>query len=526
MATIQNTTLHSQPVEKTLYEQSSQSQNFTAPAVNRTVLSDEGLPEVVMSNQTTRTSEYYDAPIPVDSETDKRFEEAPIPVDSDDHSPPPLPARHSTGTPQYYNQGGYSPQPQQHYQKGQGGYPPQQHQSQQQQGYGGHSPQLPPYNGNEVMTYVTPLHELKDLPKFVDCPFCRRRAETRVKKKSSKMTHVSATVLGFTTIAGAAVPYAGNWACHLAHYCTNCGHKVALRKWGSREMKALGTPDHLREVSRYPSADSSNMSGNLPYEVHPFEVEEILAKEGFASLDKIHISIDPVSARNPGYCFVDFNDRETAEKALLSLSAVVYGRTLKVGTCEPKKPRRGFRDEGSTSRRWGDWNVRPSEDGIPIDKVNGIGEGKGPYWAIDHFEDVVRNPGGRRLYVGGLGKMVDQAQHQEELRQILSGFKPTAIGKRITPHESKRITPGNHHYCFVDFETKEEASSAVEALNGKEIPGGQLKVSVSERVPQKLVGRQLDAREGRRAADRMNDTHPNRPGSSNPTVSDNWRRNY
>ncbi|SPJ72335.1 related to single-stranded DNA binding protein [Fusarium torulosum] len=515
MATIQNTTPHSQPhsqpVEKTLYEQSSQSQNFTAPAVNRTVLSDEGLPEVVISNQTTRKSEYYDAPIPVDSETDKRFNEAPIPVDPYDNSPPPLPARYSTGTPQYYSQGGY---------------PPQQHQAQQHQGSGGYSPQLPPYSGNEVTTYITPLHELGDLPKFVDCPFCRRRVETRVKKKSSKMTHVSATVLGFTTIAGAAVPYAGNWACHLAHYCTNCGHKVALRKWGSKEMKALGTPDHLREVSRYPSADSSNRSGNLPYKTKPFEVEEILAKEGFSSLNKIHISIDPVSARNPGYCFVDFHDRETAEKALSSLNAVVYGRTLKVGPCEPKKPRRSFRDEGSTSRRWGDWNVRPSEGGVPIGKVNGKGEEKGPYWAIDHFEDMVRNPGGRRLYVGGLSKMVDQAQHQEELTRIFSGFKPTAIGKRITPHESKRTTPGNHHYCFVDFETKGEASSAVEALNGKEIPGGQLKVSVSERVPQKLVGRQLDAREGRRVGDRMNNTRPKRPDTNNATASNNWRRNY
>lgn len=100
------------------------------------------------------------------------------------------------------------------------------------------------------------------------------------------------------------------------------------------------------------------------------------------------------------------------------------------------------------------------------------------------------------------------------------------MGKRITPHESKRTTPGNHHYCFVDFESKEEASSAVEALNGKEIPGGQLKVSVSERVPQKLVGRQVDAREGRRVADRMNHTHPNRPDSNNATVSNNWRRRY
>ncbi|XEU98250.1 hypothetical protein FSHL1_003537 [Fusarium sambucinum] len=265
---------------------------------------------------------------------------------------------------------------------------------------------------------------------------------------------------------------------------------------------------------------------NLPYEAKPFEVEEVLARNGFDSLDKIHISVDPISARNPGYCFVDFHDRETAERALSSLSATVYGRTLKVGPCEPKKPRegRGFQNEDATSRRWGDWNAKSSMNGNNMSQNNGRGENKGPNWAIDHFEDVARDHGGRRLYVGGLGKMIDQAQHQEELAQIFSCFKPAAIGKRITPHESKKILPGNHHYCFVDFDTKEEASLAVERLNRKEIPGGQLKVSISERVPQKLVGRQLDAREGRRVADRVNNPRPNKSETNNAMVSNNWRR--
>ncbi|KAJ4016468.1 hypothetical protein NW752_003595 [Fusarium irregulare] len=263
--------------------------------------------------------------------------------------------------------------------------------------------------------------------------------------------------------------------------------------------------------------------GNLPYEAKPFEVEEALAQNGFDTLDKIHISIDPVSARNPGYCFVDFHDRETAERALTTLPSKVYiyGRPLKVGPCEPKKPReqRGFRNEESTSRRWGNWNTRSSTNSNYNDSK---GEKKGPYWAIDHFEDVVRDHGGRRLYVGGLDKMIDQAQHQEELAQIFADFKPAAVGKRITPHESKKSF-GNNHYCFVDFETKEEASAAVQALNGKEIAGGQLKVSVSERIPQKLVGRQQDIEEGRRRFNN-NNNRPNKPETNNAMVSNNWRR--
>lgn len=174
------------------------------------------------------------------------------------------------------------------------------------------------------------------------------------------------------------------------------------------------------------------MVGNLPYEAKPFEVEEALAQNGFDTLDKIHISIDPVSARNPGYCFVDFHDHETAERALSTLPSKVYiyGRPLKVGPCEPKKPREqhGFRNEESTSRRWGDWNTRSNTNSNYNDNK---GEKKGPYWAIDHFEDVVRDHGGRRLYVGGLDKMIDQAQHQKELAQIFADFKPYVVTIQI-----------------------------------------------------------------------------------------------
>ncbi|KAF5003061.1 hypothetical protein FDECE_10372 [Fusarium decemcellulare] len=233
---------------------------------------------------------------------------------------------------------------------------------------------------------------------------------------------------------------------------------------------------------------------NLPYEVKPYDVEEVLARNGFGDLDKIHISVDPVSARNPGYCFVDFHDRETADRALSSLSATIRGRSIKVGPCKPKKTneRRDNRDEGSTSRRWGDWNAsddRRSRNEQPDSRR----EQRGPNWALDHFDDMVQTGSleGRRLYVGGLDKMIDQDQHQRELAELFSGFTPAAISKRITPHESTRSQPGNHHYCFVDFDTKEEASAAVEALNGKPIEGGFLKVSISRKMPRKLCGMEL-----------------------------------
>ncbi|RMJ02274.1 hypothetical protein CDV36_015455 [Fusarium kuroshium] len=108
----------------------------------------------------------------------------------------------------------------------------------------------------ETTATVTPLHLLGDQSDTVDCPFCRHRVETRVKKNPSMRTHITATALGITTIGGAVAPYAMGWNSHISHYCTNCNRKVAYRRYGTHEMKPLGTPDHLREVSRYPAIDS------------------------------------------------------------------------------------------------------------------------------------------------------------------------------------------------------------------------------------------------------------------------------
>lgn len=57
----------------------------------------------------------------------------------------------------------------------------------------------------------------------------------------------------------------------------------------------------------------------------------------------------------------------------------------------------------------------------------------------------------------------------------------------------------NRHYCFVDFETREEASAAIKALHGKAITGGRLKVALAGDIPDRLIDRHTDVRYGRRA---------------------------
>lgn len=64
------------------------------------------------------------------------------------------------------------------------------------------------------------------------------------------------------------------------------------------------------------------------------------------------------------------------------------------------------------------------------------------------------------------------------MQRIKLTLSSVAIGKRITPRAETRATPGNHHYCFVDFSSAEEAERALQELNGKAVEGGNLRVSV------------------------------------------------
>ena len=89
--------------------------------------------------------------------------------------------------------------------------------------------------------------------------------------------------------------------------------------------------------------------------------------------------------------------------------------------------------------------------------------------------------------------------------------------------------PGNHHYCFVDFETREETNTAMKALNGRPIAGGKLKVALAGDIPRTLVNRHTDVRYGRRLYDGgylcSNSPRSVKMAESNKALpSSDWRR--
>jgi len=60
---------------------------------------------------------------------------------------------------------------------------------------------------------------------------------------------------------------------------------------------------------------------------------------------------------------------------------------------------------------------------------------------------------------------------------LFEGFNIEVVSKLISPHESTKEKPGNHHYCFVDLASASDAEGAIKTLNGKEIWGWKIKVN-------------------------------------------------
>ncbi|GAP83916.1 putative RNA recognition motif containing protein [Rosellinia necatrix] len=224
--------------------------------------------------------------------------------------------------------------------------------------------------------------------------------------------------------------------------------------------------------------------GNLRYQAKPEDIEDLLRANDLGHFTNIHISIDPFTGRNPSYCFVEFPDADSAKTAMEILEGKeLLGREVKCRPCQPKGSGSGGKPSEAPGR-WGQWSGEKEDDDRSKPKS---------------FERYRQDFTGRRLYVGGLPRMHDQATNFAEMTELFKDFKVEAISKRVSAHESTRDLPGHHDYCFVDFATAEQATEAMESLNGVSFKGDNLKVSVAKGRSNKWRERdELDGKRGSR----------------------------
>jgi len=84
---------------------------------------------------------------------------------------------------------------------------------------------------------------------------------------------------------------------------------------------------------------------------------------------------------------------------------------------------------------------------------------------------------GRRLYVGGLPRFLDQVITNSKIRELFQGFNVEVMSKMISPHISEKDDRGNHYYCSVDLAAAEDVDAAISALDGKEKWNWTIKVN-------------------------------------------------
>ncbi|APA13497.1 hypothetical protein SS1G_07874 [Sclerotinia sclerotiorum 1980 UF-70] len=189
--------------------------------------------------------------------------------------------------------------------------------------------------------------------------------------------------------------------------------------------------------------------GNLSYDTTAEDIETIF-QDAPRESRTVHMSVDPMTKRNPGYCFVTFTTKDMADEALNRYDGQEFkNRTLRV------KP--GVRSDRSARPQ-----ASSSETPLHTNDRWKSSETSQPRQVDTSSQD------GKRLYVGGLPRIDDQETANRKIREIFEGFDVEVVSKLISPHPSKVEEGGNHYYCFVDLANNTQVNDAVKMFDGNE----------------------------------------------------------
>lgn len=219
-------------------------------------------------------------------------------------------------------------------------------------------------------------------------------------------------------------------------------------RWGSSRGTGTGSNDAADQQQQQREPDAAVTEGrriyvgNLLYSVKLEDVEELLAAAEFPAYEKIHISADPFSGRNPGYCFVEFADKATADAAMTALDgAPLLGRAIKTGPCRPKGPRRRDQGEGGEAaeedQKEGRQQQQRGDGGDENRSFNRWADRKAERrdsprsdnWGRRDGQSESQRPGDdvnqpkKRLYVGGLPQMETQEECEARMREFFTGYE-------------------------------------------------------------------------------------------------------
>lgn len=183
------------------------------------------------------------------------------------------------------------------------------------------------------------------------------------------------------------------------------------------------------------SPDLKVFVGNLPFSVDSSTLAEVF--EGAGNVEMVEVIYDKMTGRSRGFGFVTMSTAEEAEAAARQLNGYqLEGRELRVNY-GPPPPREESSFRGS----------RGGGGGGSFDNTN-------------------------RLYVGNLSWGVDDST----LENLFSEHGKVTEARVICDRETGR----SRGFGFVTYSSADDANNAIESLDGSDIQGRTIRVSMAE----------------------------------------------
>ncbi|NP_001354716.1 ribonucleoprotein A, chloroplastic [Zea mays] len=192
------------------------------------------------------------------------------------------------------------------------------------------------------------------------------------------------------------------------------------------------------------SEDLKLFVGNLPFSVDSAQLAGLFEQAG--SVEMVEVVYDRMTGRSRGFGFVTMSSAEEAGAAVEQFNGYTFqGRPLRVN-CGPPPPR-----DGSAPR---------------APRGGGGGGGGGSF--VDS---------GNKVYVGNLAWGVDNST----LENLFSEQGQVLDAKVIYDRDSGR----SRGFGFVTYGSAEEVNNAISNLDGIDLDGRQIRVTVAESKPRR-----------------------------------------
>ncbi|TXG58498.1 hypothetical protein EZV62_016327 [Acer yangbiense] len=242
---------------------------------------------------------------------------------------------------------------------------------------------------------------------------------------------------------------------------------VAVSSEYEQDEEVLSDGD---EVSSF-SPDLKLFVGNLPFNVDSAQLAGLFETAG--NVEMVEVIYDKVTGRSRGFGFVTMSSAEEVEAAAQQFNGYeLDGRPLRVNA-GPPPPRR----EESFSR-----GPRGGREGYGGGNRESYGGGSRESYGGGNRESYGGGNrssfgSGNRVYVGNLSWGVDD----QALETLFSEQGKVVEAKVVYDRESGR----SRGFGFVTYNSSDEVDSAIESLNGADLDGRSIRVSVAEAKPRR-----------------------------------------